>query len=657
MSRRVYMCGVAGFFNISQPFFFVDNQLLMQMQNRLKHRGPDGYRTWANQNHELGLVHRRLSIMDLSESGAQPMLDDERLVLVACNGEIYNHPQLRVQLEQRGYTYRSNSDTETLLYAYKEWGIQALEKLDGMFAIIIYDFKKKELYLVRDRMGIKPLYFSLQEGVLSFASEIKALWCLPWITRSFKQDAAYHYLTYLATPAPMTLYEGIYKLPSSYVLKVDAQKQVTFSEWYTPLKPAIIYTSSEIADEQFCIEQTRTLLSESIRQQMMSDVPYGVLLSGGIDSSLNVALMSRYTDRINTFTVACADGPEYNELAWARRVAGYFNTRHHEVIITEKEAYDFFSTMVYHQDEPLGDCVCVPLYYVAQLAKNSGVTVVQVGEGSDELFCGYNLYADYLRFAPLFETSQRYIPAYARSIAYRFASTLFPKKFNRLDALRNWANNREFFWSGAVVFSEQWKKEFISLSQSKCDPIIQAIYPRFEQILDSHTVAAYHCTRLRQYDPRAEFLKMLRYTELKHRLPELLLMRVDKMTMAASVEGRVPFLDHKLVEFALQIPGRLLYKNGQTKYLLKKACEGILPSDIIYRKKMGFAAPTRRWFKQGDYFPALLQDLLHDQSNQLTEYMDITFIMHMLKDTQESTVDYSYQLWALQNLLACARVQ
>lgn len=646
------MCGIAGFFNISRSTFSVEYHVLERMQQRIAHRGPDGYRIWTSQEHELGLTHRRLSIMDLSEAGFQPMFDREKTVLVACNGEIYNHPSLRAELEKLGYVYRSNSDTETIIYAYKHWGIKALEKLEGMFALILYDFITRELYLVRDRMGIKPLYFSLQGGVLSFASEIKALWCLPWITKSFKYDAAYHYLTYLATPAPMTLYGGVYKLPSSFYLKVDARKTITFHEWYTPLIPTAQYAQQELLDEEFCVAKIRELLRNSVQQQMMSDVPVGVFLSGGVDSSLNVALMSEFTQRINTFTVAFADGPEFNELEWARKVARHFGTQHHEIIIEEKEAYEFFTNMVHHQDEPLGDCVCVPLYYVAKLLRESGVTVVQVGEGSDELFCGYNLYAQYLAIEKTWHTTQRYVPAVARRGAYKLATKFFTQKFSRLDVIHNWAYDRSLFWSGATVFSEAWKQQLMTIDLEQQDAMIEAIYPGFNQILDSHNVVEYHRSKLKSHDMQADFLKTMTYLELKHRLPELLLMRVDKMTMAVSVEGRVPFLDHKLVEFALQVPQELKYAHGQTKYILKKACEGILPHDIIYRKKIGFAAPTSRWFKQGRYFPNHLRDLLHQEKNAFSQYLDIHFVDRMMSDTKTGRADYSYQLWALQNLLA-----
>lgn len=646
------MCGIAGFRNLSNQSFTIDAILLENMQASLAHRGPDGYRIWQSDEHELGIVHRRLSIMDLSEAGFQPMIDNDHTVLVACNGEIYNHPELRAQLQALGAIYVSNSDTETILHAYKQWGIKAIERFNGMFAIFIYDFRTQESYLVRDRIGIKPLYFSLQSGILSFASEIKALWQLPWIHKAIKPEGVYHYLTYLSTPAPMTLYEGIYKLPSSFYLKVDAHKQVSFHEWYNPVVPEITYDKRLLNDEQFCIRQIRTLLRESVKEQMMSDVPFGVFLSGGIDSSLNVALMSEYIDNINTFTVAFSDGPEYSEIDWARKVARHFKTRHHEIMISEYEAFQFFEKMVYHQDEPIGDCVCVPLYYVAKLLKDSGVTVVQVGEGSDELFCGYTFYGQYVSLQPSWQASQTYIPAFARRACYSAASTLFPKKYNRLDMIKNWAYNRSFFWSGAVVFSEEWKKSFVTIDAYAQDPIIEAIYPGFHQQLDSYCVAEYHLARLKEKDPQADFLKQMIYLELKHRLPELLLMRVDKMAMAVSVEGRVPFLSHKLVEFALQIPQNMKYKNEVTKYILKKACEGILPHDVIYRKKMGFAAPTTRWFKQGSYFNAYFNDMLHSD-NELNKFFDIGAIEKMIKINRETSVDYSYHLWALQNVMAC----
>lgn len=649
------MCGLGGYFHIKKNAGGIDQSLLERMQQTVTHRGPNGYRIWASDSQQLGVFHRRLSIMDLSNAAFQPLFDQEHSVAVLCNGEVYNHPILRKELEQLGYRYQTNSDSETIIYAYKEWGIQALDRLDGMFAIMIYDMKKNELFLVRDRLGIKPLYFSLDDNFLSFASEIKALWQLPWLTKEINSKALYHYLTYLVTPAPMTLFKNVYKLPASYYIKVDAEKKVSFHEWYTPLHPTITYNQKQLANEQFCIKTIQQLLRESIKRQMMSDVPYGVFLSGGIDSSLNVALMSELVDQVKTFNVSFDDGPEYSEISWARKIARRFNTDHHEIIISEKEAFEFFEKMVFHQDEPIADCVCIPLYYVSKLLKDAGVTVVQVGEGSDELFCGYSTYANYLNvYNRYWNRSQRYIPAFAKQSIYQLASYFFPHKQNRLDIIKNWAENKQLFWSGATAFSEVWKKSVLKQElffERNNDPIIEKIYPAFKQHDSSYSVVDYHLQQLFERNPQADFFTSMSYLELKQRLPELLLMRVDKMTMAVGVEARVPFLDHTLVEFALQIPTSFKYHNGTTKYILKKAAEGILPHDTIYRKKMGFAAPTQRWFKEGTYFKEYFIDKLHEKNNPWKDYLDFKKINDILVAHQKAEGNNSLQLWVIQNLM------
>lgn len=648
------MCGLGGYYDLSSVSRHCDRSLLEKMQQTVAHRGPNGYRIWIDSRQTLGLFHRRLSIMDLSQAGFQPLFDKNQTVAVMCNGEIYNHPQLRRELENLGYSYQSNSDTETIVYAYKEWGIRCLEKLNGMFAIVIFDLQKEELFLVRDRLGIKPLYFSIQGNFLSFASEIKALWELPWNKKEINTQALRHYLTYLVTPSPMTLYQNVYKLPAAYYLKVDKQKQITFHEWYNPLQPEQVYDKKLLHNENFCVKTVRSLLRNAIERQMMSDVPYGVFLSGGIDSSLNVALMSELVDQVKTFNVSFTDGPEYSELTWARKIARRFNTDHHEIIITEKEAFEFFEKMVHHQDEPLADCVCIPLYYVSKLLKDSGVTVVQVGEGSDELFCGYQSYGNYIDvYNRYWKYSQRYIPAFAKQTVYQVTSRFFPERYNKLELIKNWAEGKNLFVSGATAFSELWKKKIMPYEQQahSYDPIIAKIYPEFQQTDASYCVVDYHLQKIKMIDPNADFFKSMSYLELKQRLSELLLMRVDKMTMATSVEARVPFLDHTLVEFALQIPTSLKYNNGITKYILKKAAEGILPYDTIYRKKMGFAAPTSRWFKQGSYFKPYFMDLINTQT-VWSDYLDFNTIHTLFTKNQTDSVDYSVQLWVLQNVMA-----
>ncbi|MBT3580748.1 asparagine synthase (glutamine-hydrolyzing) [bacterium] len=646
------MCGIAGYYNLTKEKFEINENLLYKMQQAMVHRGPDGSGVWLSNKDQVGFAHRRLSIIDLSDAGKQPMIDPEKTVAVCYNGEIYNHEAIRLELEKKGYSYRSRTDTETILYAYKEWGIDCIQKFDGMFAIAIFDLQKKELYLVRDRIGIKPLYFSMNEGVLSFASEIKSLWQLPWIDKKISNRGLHHYLTFMVTPAPMTLYDGVYKLPSGFLAKVDANKNVSFKEWYNPLKAVGDYDEKEFSDEKFCIDNIRNLLRDSIEKRMMSDVPYGVFLSGGIDSSLNVALMTELTDNVKTFNVSFSDGPELSETEWARKVAKRFGTEHHEIVISEKEAFDFFEKMAYHQDEPISDCVCVPLYYVSKLLKDSGVTVVQVGEGSDELYCGYSTYAQYIdTYNRYWRPAEKLLPSFVKKLAYSSLSKIYPSTSHRLSFVKNLAENRGLFWGGAIAFSELSKESLLNDLSCEFDPVVAMIYPDLRQDLDSFNIVDFHMDNFRKYSGKSDFLNGMIYLELKQRLPELLLMRVDKMAMATSVEGRVPFLDHKHVEFALKVSPSLKYKDGITKYILKKAAEGILPNDVIYRKKMGFAAPTTRWFKQGKMFKSYFLSLLDDKKDVCENYFDTKQIRNMFETNLQPNQEYSLQLWVLQNLM------
>lgn len=648
------MCGLAGYHTLSRSDIPFDKELLNRLHASIAHRGPDGHGIWTSDNRQLALVHRRLKIIDVSNAGAQPMMDAHKSVVIVFNGEIYNYLELRALLQQDGYIFSSQTDTEVILYAYKKWGIACLDYLDGMFAFALFDIHTNELYLVRDRIGIKPLYFSLQSQVLSFASEIKALWELPWIEKQIKHEALSYYLSYLATPAPMTLYEGIYKLPAGFYLKCDAQRTVTFHQWYDQTQTRIIAADTPVHDETYYIDHIRTLFDNAVKKRMRADVPVGIFLSGGIDSSLNLAHMARYTQQLKTFNVSFDDGPELQERAWARMVAHKFGAEHHELIISEKEAFDSFQKIIFHQDEPLGDPVCIPLYHVSHYAKKAGVTVVQIGEGSDELFCGYPMYADYINLNRYWQPSQRFIPATVRH-GLSYAASWYPCQPNKKDLLSRWAHGQPLFCTGALVFSATWKQKIMHpmSMQQLHDPIIEQIYANFPQGTDCYAMIEYHRARLRTYDPHADFVKTIGYVELKHRLAELLLMRVDKMTMAAGIEARVPFLDYKLVEFALQIPASLKYKDDITKYILKKACEGIIPDEVIYRKKVGFNAPTTRWFKSGHYFKEQLQDLLHSPTNEISCMLNVPAINAMLRENSSQTnVDYAPQLWALQNVLA-----
>lgn len=648
------MCGLAGYISKTDQFFD-DLATLEKLHTEITHRGPDGHGVWKSEYHRAALVHRRLSIIDLSDAGLQPMQDKDKTVIISFNGEIYNYQKLKKELQSLGHTFYSNTDTEVFLFAFKQWGISCFEKLEGMFAAVLGDLKNDEWYLVRDRIGIKPLYFSEEGGYFSFASEIKSLWHLPWMEKKLSTRAFYHYLTFMVAPAPWTLFKGVYKLPAGHYAKITKDRSITFHEWYNPLLPKIVYSEKELNDERFCIEKIRELLRNSIKKRMQADVPFGVFLSGGVDSSLNVALMSEFTSQVKTFNVSFSDGPEYSEVEWARKVAHLFGTEHHEIVISEKEAFEFYPKMVYHQDEPIADCVCIPLYYVAKLLKESGVTVVQVGEGSDELFCGYQNYANYLETYKKFYQPARFIPQLAKEAGLWFAARLFPNKKYHLNLLQQWVSGQHPFWGGAIAFSEDWKQQVVHFEQEEAhDTIVSQIFPEMNQSYKSYNIVEYHLNKLYQYKPDADFLTSMIYLEFKQRLSELLLIRVDKMTMANSVEGRVPFLDHQFVEFALQVPSSLKYKNKTTKYILKKAAEGILPDDVIYRKKVGFAAPITRWFKFNTQFRSYFNQQF---KNYNWANLDKQTVIELFDKTKENEYDYSVPLWVIQNALATGVVE
>jgi asparagine synthase (glutamine-hydrolysing) len=645
------LCGIAGFCNLSQTGFVIDEQVLDRMQKRLVHRGPDDQGVWLSHPHQLAFANRRLAIIDLSTAGKQPMSSRPGRTVITFNGEIYNHQIIRKELQARGYVYFSQTDTETLLYAYQEWGIDFLHRLEGQFACALFDADYNELYLIRDRIGEKPLYFSIQNGILSFASEIKALWEAPWNERRLSPQSVYHYLTFMVTPAPLTIFDQIYKLPAGFYLKVNKQREISFHEWYTPLTVLTDAEKKEYQSEAFCIERIKDLLIDSVKKRMVADVPVGAFLSGGIDSSLIVSLMSQFTDKVKTFTIVSADDPAQNEGAWARLVADRYGTDHHELVLTEKDAFKFYERMVYHLDEPLADCVCIPFYYVAQKAREVGIKVAQVGEGADELFFGYSTYAQYKNF---YETvwlpSQRFVPAVIKKNVKKIGAFLLNNHLDYQELLMNWADGRSLFWGGALAFNEQQKNKFFKNSsffvdRLQPDSLVEKMCKGMRQEFDSFAPVDYHVAQLKKNDVMSDFCKQMLYLELKHRIPELLLMRTDKMSMAASVEVRVPFLDHRLVECMLNVPASLKYKHQVTKYLLKKVAQGMIPDIIIQRKKVGFSAPTGKWFSTGRYFSEYFKKMSSDND---------AFLHAQINGTQQpfssTHARGAVQKWVLQNL-------
>lgn len=656
------MCGIAGIldFSAQRP---PKGEELAAMQNTMRHRGPDGDGQWMSQDKTVGLAHLRLAIIDLSDKAIQPMSDGNDKAWVTFNGEIYNHVDLRRQLEAMGRQFRTDhSDTEVLLHGYLQWGLEGLlERLEGMFAFALWDEEKQILNLARDRIGIKPLYFTRCQGRFVFASEIKAILALNEIERDIDPQALNHFLSFMVAPAPLTMFKDIFKLPAAHFVQITKSGEMSFKTYWnaTPgrgIAPGEIKGLGSAALENFYTRGIRQRLEQAIEKRMMSDVPFGVFLSGGIDSSANVALMSTMTDRrVETFTVGFKDHPHLNEMDYARRVAGDFKTNHHEVLIDESDMTGYLDTLVHSQDEPIADWVCIPLYFVSKLARDSGVTVVQVGEGSDEQFCGYDSYMTYLKLYRSFWNSYTGImPGLFKQAAGAAAmglSSMTGRLDRAVEVLSRAANNQELFWTGANPFWNVHKQRLISQDLSGGDyQELSAAGLQMDGLAQANSgaiISAY----MKDFDaahPGCDTLTRMIHSEMRLRLPELLLMRVDKIGMSTSIEARVPFLDHQLVEFTMDIPMDWKIKNGQSKYLLKKALADILPHEILHRPKMGFAAPMADWLR-GD-FGARAERSVLDSRLLVRNFLDRNHIAAMFRQHREGRRNNALHLWTLFNL-------
>lgn len=582
------MCGIAGIISLERTALTKPNERISAMTDAIAHRGPDADCHWTSPSKQAVLGHRRLAIVDLSDAGIQPMHTPDAKLHLIFNGEIYNHKEIRAELEKKGYTYHSATDSETILYAYQEWGEAMLEKLRGMFALAIYNSETHELFFARDRIGIKPFYYTIHNGQFFFASEIKALLALKEIPRALEPVAAYHYLSIFAVPAPWTMFKGIYKLSAAHSGTLANGTLSLNQYWDLPL------TTDETTSEAEWVAEIRDQLKESIKLRMMSDVPFGAYLSGGIDSSTLGVLMNNEINRpLDTFTVGFKRNVDLNETEYARAVSEQFNFNYHEILVDRPELKQLLKTLAHQTDEPNGDWVCFPLYYVSKLIHDHKVVVAQVGEGSDELFCGYSGYLLWLNVdkatrwlrilpKPLLELSYQIASRWRHNARVRFIMNVF----------YHLKEKQELFLGGAVAFTEPEKRYLFR-------PEAQAALGK----PDTYHLLKPHLTKAKKAG--ADRLQQMTYIEFKHRLPEILLMRVDKMSMAHSIEARVPFLDHKFVERMFTIPTAQKLKNGRTKHLLKEAVRGIIPDEIIDRKKLGFLAPVADWLND----PAFMKEM------------------------------------------------
>ena len=657
------MCGVVGWLGLQKPE--VDSALLARMRDAMVHRGPDGEGLWTSPDGRIGLAFRRLAIVDLSAAANQPMFNEDGSVAVVFNGEIYNHQKLRRELAAKGHRFRTDhSDTEVIVHGFEEWGPAVLDRLEGMFGIGIWDARARRLFLARDRVGIKPLYFTWAAGGFLFASEIKALLVHPGVPRDLEDLSVYHYLSFLTTPAPLTMFRGIYKLPAGHHLTVDAHGRFEAVRYWDAL-PGRSAEAGELARMPRAealpraVSRVRELLDEAVEKRLMSDVPLGVFLSGGVDSTAITGLMARHVARpVRTFTVGFSDHEHLNELSYARMAAKTFGTDHHEVLVDEKAMREYLPSLVYSQDEPIADWVCIPLYFVSKLLRDSGTTVVLVGEGADEQFCGYQSYMAYLEMYRTYWRPFARLPRPVRR-AVAGAADLVARLYDRhdryLDVVARAGRDREAFWSGATVFPEFRKSGFVD--RARLQPVAlrpelaaSGLMPPSFAVSDSFEVVRSFFSRLDENAPGADFLTRMTYSEFELRLPELLLMRVDKIGMSVSIEPRVPFLDHELVEFTMGLPMDLKVGDGVSKSLLKRAVRSLVPDEIVDRPKMGFGAPMVQWLR-GDFGRAAQAEL------ESTRFFDRfparrSTVLDMLRRHRSGQADFALYLWTFYNAVA-----
>ncbi|MGE0822333.1 MAG: asparagine synthase (glutamine-hydrolyzing) [Candidatus Binatia bacterium] len=617
------MCGICGMYDYAgSP---VSSQVLQGMLTAIHHRGPDDQGVYCDANLALGM--RRLSIIDLA-GGAQPIFNEDRSVVVVFNGEIYNYRELTGYLRQRGHTLVTNSDTEVIVHLYEDFADDCVQHLRGMFAFALWDIRRQRLLLVRDRLGIKPLYYTQRDGCLVFGSEVKALLQHPQVDAQLDLDALNNFLSLKYVPAPQTMFAGIHALPPGYLLRCDSAGVVERRYWDVSF--AANGNGQQKEEEVVYAEQLEALLRESVQSHLMSDVPFGAFLSGGLDSSIIVALMSHLLNRpVKTFSVGFSDGGDVtSELPYARMVAEQFQTDHHEVLIRPQDLMDLSAKVVWHLDQPIADEATLANYMVAELASRH-VKMVLTGEGGDELFAGYARYAGE-RFSPWFQA----MPRSARTMALAVSDHLpgFRRPKLALHALCQ-AEESSRLVSWFPLCPAETKTALLTPELRRSLPCNSA-----EQVF------AKQLTCVETDDPLSRML----YVDTKLWLPDDLLARGDKTSMAVSVEARVPLLDHKLVEFAATLPSHLKLKRLTRKYLLKKVSRTWLPPAIIDRKKQGFPVPFAQWFRTS--VRPFVCDLLSPDTIKRRGLFQPRTVERVLAEHESGMVDHGTLIWALVNV-------
>lgn len=629
------MCGIVGILRQRPEAEPIDAGRLAAMRDSMAHRGPDGSGLWIDPDGRIGLGHRRLSIIDLDQRANQPMVSADGRFALSFNGEIYNYREIRRDLEAAGVTdWSTSSDSEVLLKAFRRWGIECLKRLRGMFAFALWDAANAALWLVRDRIGVKPLYYAVRAGRLTFASEIKGLLTDPGQPRSMDEESLFHFLSLMTTPAPRTMFDGINKLPGGCWLRADAGGRVEVRRYWDALEEAQKIRTDLPNSEARIVDAVRAELTTAVAYRGVADVPVGVFLSGGIDSSTNAALFARCERRtIKTFSIGYEGrfASYRNELHFARKMAHRIASAHHERLLSLDELLALLPRIVHLQDEPIADPVCFPVYCVSELARRNGISVAQVGEGADELFAGYPAWRRLLRLHGMTKS----MGPVGGALAKLGLSAIGKGDGYLAETLRRREAGEPFFWSGAEIFVGDRKQRLLSARMRQ----------RFSGRSTSECVSEI-LGRFRELTPEDSALNWMTYVDVNLRLPELLLMRVDKMSMGVSVECREPFLDHKLVGLALAVPTKIKLSGNTPKSLLKRAVRGLIPDQLIDRRKQGFGVPIKEWFLDG-LGPVVRDEI--DAFMQATDVLDAAAVNRLFAEQD------GVHLWFLYNLAAWHR--
>ena len=632
------MCGICG------TAGFADKALLKRMTAVISHRGPDDEGVYVSPDSVVGLGNRRLSIIDLSPRGHQPMSNEDGTVWITYNGEVYNFRELRTELEGKGHHFRSNTDTETIVHLYEEEGIDCLRRLNGMFAFAIWDDRLKQLLLVRDRFGIKPLYYTQIGTMLLFGSEVKSLLCWPQVPRQVNLSALDAYLSFLWVPGPETMFQDVGKLPPGHYA-VWSAGQLTIARYWD-----LVFAEQPI-DEAAAAEKCRGLFEAAVRRQMVSDVPVGAFLSGGLDSSSVVAMMTRATNSaIDTYTIAYREEDRRleqtpDETKYANLLAQEYGLNHHTILVEPKVA-DLLPLVVWHMDEPVADAAAISNYLVCQAARRS-LTVVLSGQGSDEIFAGYRIYmatllAGYIGAIPLNLGARLGLPVVRQLTRWQDRVPLVRPGLvlaaaRYLEMILSNAHlppgERFVANNAAYNFTPAWKARVYSedLKTAMRDVVAESRHlSYFQRVKDGH------------------LLDRMQYTFIKTFLTELNLTYTDKLSMAVSAEVRVPFLDNEVVDFAASLRPSLRLHGFTGKYILRRAMEGVIPKAIIRRRKAAFGVPFRAWLRR-DLAP-MLADLLSPEVIQCRGYFSAPAVQKMIEDNTAGRVDSCYRIWALLTL-------